>query len=180
MRLGELVRGWLWGWLVVLVAGGVWAMEPAVSWAAELPTETLTIAHLQDRLQNPVRREGQPTIDLRRVILDLRDDNAEFRNRFYPLLQNRLQMGDTALALDLSESVVRGDFDLQRLSLREPLYGEAFFSPIDGAGAGPVEARSPPLVATQPVIAIAVAAAPVCPPATLPISQPSRFVPNAV
>jgi len=127
MRLGELVRGWLWGWLVVLVAGGVWAMEPAVSWAAELPTETLTIAHLQDRLQNPVRREGQPTIDLRRVILDLRDDNAEFRDRFYPLLQNRLQMGDTALALDLSESVVRGDFDLQRLSLREPLYGEAFF-----------------------------------------------------
>lgn len=127
MRVGELVRGWLWGLWVVFVAGWVWAVAPAGSWAAELPTETLTIAQLQERLQNPVQREGKPTLDLRRVLLDLREENGEFRDRFYPLLQNRLQTGDTALALDLSESVVRGNFDLQRLSLREPLYGEAFF-----------------------------------------------------
>lgn len=127
MNGSEIVRGWLWGLVAVLMAGWVWVVAPAGSWAAELPTEALTIAQLQDRLDNPVRREGKPTLDLRRVILDLREENGEFRDRFYPLLQNRLQTGDTALALDLSESVVRGDLDWQRLSLREPLYGEAFF-----------------------------------------------------
>ena len=122
-----MVRGWLWGLVAVLVAGWVWGVAPAGSGAAELPTEALTIAQLQDRLDHPVQREGKPTLDLRRVLLDLREENGEFRDRFYPLLQNRLQTGDTALVLDLSESVVRGDLDLPRLSLREPLYGEAFF-----------------------------------------------------
>lgn len=96
-------------------------------WAAEQPTDPLTIAQLQERLKNPVQRDGKPTIDLRRITLDLREENAEFRDRFYPLLQNRLQSGDTVLNLDLSEAVIKGDFDLQQLGLREPLYGEAFF-----------------------------------------------------
>ncbi|MEM1308935.1 MAG: pentapeptide repeat-containing protein [Cyanobacteria bacterium P01_H01_bin.153] len=87
----------------------------------------MTIAQLQERLKNPIQRDGKPTIDLRRVTLDLRDENSEFRDRFYSLLQNRLQRGDTAFNLDLSAAVIKGEFDLQRLSLREPLYGEAFF-----------------------------------------------------
>jgi hypothetical protein len=122
-----MVRGWLRVGLAVLLAGVVWIMLPLASWAAAPSAEPLTIAQLQERLQTPVQREGKSTIDLRRVTLDLRDENAEFRDRFYPLLQNRLQSGDTALNLDLSESVIKGAFDLQKLSLREPLYGEAFF-----------------------------------------------------
>ncbi|MEM6521562.1 MAG: hypothetical protein AAF722_19790, partial [Cyanobacteria bacterium P01_C01_bin.70] len=81
----------------------------------------MTIAQLQERLKNPVQRDGKPTIDLRRVTLDLRNGNSEFRDRFYSLLQNRLQRGDTAFNLDLSAAVIKGEFDLQRLSLREPL-----------------------------------------------------------
>lgn len=121
------MRSWLQGVLCVVLAGFVGLSQPGSAWAATTSLEVLTIADLQTRLENPVVRDGKPTVDLRRITLDLRDDNSEFRDRFYALLQSRLQMGDTTLNLDLSESVVQGDFDLQRLSLREPLYGEAFF-----------------------------------------------------
>jgi hypothetical protein len=113
-----------------LILAVVWLMawgNPAASLAAEVSPEPMTISQLQERLQHPVQREGKPTLDLRRVTLDLRDDNGEFRDRFYTDLNNRLQTGSQTFTLDLSESVILGAFDFQRLSLREPLYGEAFF-----------------------------------------------------
>jgi len=121
------VRGW---WQAGLILAVVWLVawgNPAASEAAPLSPEPLTLTQLQARLQNPVQREGKPTLDLRRVTLDLRDDNGEFRDRFYAELNNRLQKGNQTFTLDLSESVILGTFDFQQLSLREPLYGEAFF-----------------------------------------------------
>ncbi|MBE7382807.1 MAG: pentapeptide repeat-containing protein [Leptolyngbya sp. SIO1E4] len=82
---------------------------------------------LETQIANPVQRDGKPTINLRQVTLDLTPENGEFRDRFYRRLQTVLQSGDKALNLDLSNAVIYGEFDLQRLSLREPLYGDAFF-----------------------------------------------------
>ncbi|MGD1859775.1 MAG: pentapeptide repeat-containing protein [Leptolyngbyaceae cyanobacterium] len=121
-----MVRGWLWALAAVVMIGWGWLMLPMPSRAAELSTHPLTVTQLQDRIKHPVQRDGKPTIDLRRIVLDLRDENDEFRTQFYRLLQNRLQVGDTTFNLDLRESIIKGEFDLQRLSLREPLYGEAF------------------------------------------------------
>jgi hypothetical protein len=121
-----MVSGWVhWG-IAIALGGVLWIAGLSPSWAVSQPGEVLTIATLQDRLDHPVQRDGKPTIDLRRVTLDLRDENAEFRDRFYRSLQRTLQSGDTVPNLDLSNAVVQGPFDLQRLSLREPLYGEAF------------------------------------------------------
>jgi hypothetical protein len=102
----------------------VWLSPQAVQ-AADLPL--LTLEGLQQQLDAPVQRDGKPTIDLRGRRIDLRPENGDFRDRFYRLLQTHLQSGSAAFGLDLSNSLVQGPLDLQRLSLREPLYGDALF-----------------------------------------------------
>lgn len=126
------MKGWQWtvrvalAGILAMLLWGQTNMVLAASGPAAAPTP-LTLEELQQRVQVPVQREGKPTLDLRRVMLDLRPENGEFRDRFYRLVQHQLQGGGTAVNLDLSQSVVLGEFDLQRLSLREPLYGEALF-----------------------------------------------------
>lgn len=113
--------------IALLLGGVLWLAGLSPSWAASQSAGPLTFDILQDRIDHPVQRDGKPTINLRQVTLDLSAENGEFRDRFYRLLQNKLQSGDTVHNLDLSNSVIKGGLDLQRLSLREPLYGEAFF-----------------------------------------------------
>ena len=74
-----------------------------------------------------MQRDGKPTLDLRRFTVDLRPENGAFRDRFYQQVRQKLQSGTTPLALDFSNGVIQGELDLQALSLREPLYGEALF-----------------------------------------------------
>lgn len=89
----------------------------------------LTAEILQQRLKAPVGRDGIPTIDLRHFVIDLREENSDFRLQFYRELQSQLQRPGTPIGLDLSYSLVEGDFAGNQLGLRTPLYGEAF-SPI--------------------------------------------------
>ena len=110
-------------------------MLSALLWSLGIPSAraapesggSLTLEGLKAQIANPIQREGKPTIDLHQVTVDLTAENSEFRDRFYRLLQTVLQAGDKALSLDLSNAIIKGTFDLQQLSLREPLYGEAFF-----------------------------------------------------
>lgn len=126
---GENMLGyWIrWGIAIVLSCWlGVLGTAFNEAIAAPAPT-VLTLEMLQERISHPVPRDGKPTINLRQLIIDLSPENAEFRDRFYRQLQTALQTGETVLNLDLSNAIIRGEFDMQRLSLREPLYGEAFF-----------------------------------------------------
>lgn len=90
---------------------------------------------LQERLRSPTKREGIPTLDLRQLIIDLRPENARFRDSFYQLLRTQLQRaGSNPLGLDLSYSVIQGDLAGSDLGLRTPLYGEALapiFTPAE-------------------------------------------------
>jgi hypothetical protein len=117
---------WIGLGLVAIAALMVWSTPQAV-WAAEADFPLLTLEILQQQLDTPVQRDGKPTIDLRGQRIDLRPENGDFGDRFYRLLQTHLQSGSTPLGLDLSNAVIQGPFDLQRLSLREPLYGDALF-----------------------------------------------------
>jgi hypothetical protein len=105
----------------------MWALGLGPAWADAPGPPLLTPEVLQQRLDHPVQRDGKPTLDLRRFTVDLRPENGDFRDRFYQQVRQTLQSGSTPLALDLSNGVIRGDLDLQALSLREPLYGEALF-----------------------------------------------------
>lgn len=99
---------------------------PQPAWAETAANQIpLTLELLQDRLVHPTQMEGSRTIDLSRMVIDLRAENEAFRERFYTLLQADLQGQGSPLGLDLSYSIIQGDFDLGRLGLRVPLYGQA-------------------------------------------------------
>jgi hypothetical protein len=86
----------------------------------------LTLEVLQERLRTPILREGNVTVDLRQMVIDLRPENASFRDSFYQLLRKELQKaGNKPLGLDLSYSLIQGDFLGSELGLRTPLYFQA-------------------------------------------------------
>ncbi len=125
---------------------GLLGLFPATAWAATDPVALtpplLTLETLQSRLRvDSSNGSGNgsantpPTIDLRRFTIDLRPENSGFREQFYRSLQDRLSRpGSVPVGLDLSQSVIEGEFDLNQLGLRVPLYGEALspiFSPTE-------------------------------------------------
>ncbi len=84
----------------------------------------LTLELLQERLKTPTQTEGTRLIDLRRLEIDLRPENAAFRDQFYRLIQTQLQRSSLPLGLDLSYSLVRGELKMSDLGIRTPLYGQ--------------------------------------------------------
>ena len=97
-----------------------WAVEPQ-------PQRTvLTLELLQERIASPIVNEGSLTVDLREMEINLQPENKEFRDNFYKLLQDELQKNGTKpVGLDLSDSIINGDFIGSDLGLRTPLYAQA-------------------------------------------------------
>ncbi|HEY9708214.1 MAG TPA: pentapeptide repeat-containing protein, partial [Oculatellaceae cyanobacterium] len=121
VTLGLLISIWILFFFVTPVS---------VSAATPPPERSLlTIELLQERLKSPVQSEGVRTIDLSQLIINLRPENAEFRDQFYQLLQTQLNRSTTPLGVDFSHSVIQGDFVSSNLGLRTSLYGEAL-SPL--------------------------------------------------
>ncbi|MCW5315462.1 pentapeptide repeat-containing protein [Nostoc sp. KVJ3] len=107
---------------------------PLPAWAAQAqPKRTpLTLELLQERLRTPTLREGNLTVDLQKMVIDLRPENASFRDAFYQLL--RKELGAKPLGLDLSYTLILGDFVGSDLGLRTPLYAQAIapiFTPTE-------------------------------------------------
>ncbi|MBK1990714.1 pentapeptide repeat-containing protein [Sphaerospermopsis aphanizomenoides BCCUSP55] len=99
---------------------------PLPAFAAQPERTTLTLELLQERIKNPTLREGNLTIDLQRMVIDLRPENGSFRDNFYQFLRKELQKnGAKPLGLDLSYSLIQGDFIGSDLGLRTPLYAQA-------------------------------------------------------
>ncbi|MBI4783391.1 MAG: pentapeptide repeat-containing protein [Oscillatoriophycideae cyanobacterium NC_groundwater_1537_Pr4_S-0.65um_50_18] len=82
----------------------------------------LTLELLQSRLKTPTQSDGIRTIDLSRMVIDLRSE--AFREQFYRLIQGQIQRSNLPLGLDLSYSLVQGEFKVSSLGLRTPLYGK--------------------------------------------------------
>ncbi|MEA5618376.1 pentapeptide repeat-containing protein [Cronbergia sp. UHCC 0137] len=108
---------------------------PFPAFAATVERTTLTLEILQERIKTPTLREGSLTVDLRQMVIDLRPENGSFRDDFYQLLRKELQKtGAKPLGLDLSYSLVQGDFSGSDLALRTPLYAQGIapiFTPFE-------------------------------------------------
>lgn len=106
-------------------------LAPQPGWAAIAQPDRvpLTVELLQERLKKPLPSEGVRIVDLQRVSIDLRPENAAFRDQFYQLVRSQLQRPGIPVGLDLSYSQIQGEFQINQLGLRAPLYGEAL-SPI--------------------------------------------------
>jgi uncharacterized protein YjbI with pentapeptide repeats len=113
---------------LLMLTSGLLGVMPA-----DAAPDRLSLKQLQARIEHPIKREGQTFIDLRAVTLDLRDDQADFREQFYQTLQPALQSETTGIGLDFSESVIQGELDISRLSQRIPLYGDALATPLPTA-----------------------------------------------
>jgi len=79
--------------------------------------EPLTLEALQARAAAPASPNGSATIDLQAFAIDLRAENAEFRDRFYRILQQALARSPVPLGLDLRQSVIQGPLNLAKLGI---------------------------------------------------------------
>ena len=100
-----------------------WITPPAFA-AAAPARPILTLELLQSRLKTPIQNDGIRTLDLRQLVIDLRPENASFRDQFYKLVQAQIQRSSVPLGIDLSYSVVQGEFKFSDLGLRTPIYGQ--------------------------------------------------------
>ncbi len=114
----------------------IWWWNPAPSFAEASPAEVLSLTPelLQERLKTPQQVNGMRVLDLSHLTIDLRPEQAAFRQEFYDRVKAQLQKAGMPTGLDLSGSRIQGDLDLTQLGLRAPLYGQAFspiFSPTE-------------------------------------------------
>ena len=77
----------------------------------------LTQPLLQERLSNPILNDGSLIINLQNCDIDLSPNNLEFRDQFYQQLQSQFNRSTKPLGLDLSNSLIRGDFTINKLGL---------------------------------------------------------------
>ncbi|GAB4236748.1 MAG: hypothetical protein Kow00121_63970 [Elainellaceae cyanobacterium] len=90
-----------------------------------LPDRTpLTLELLKERLKSPSESDGARYLNLRQLVIDLRPENAEFRDQFYRLIRDQFQRSAAPLGLDFSYSLVRGELKMSDLGIQVPLYGQ--------------------------------------------------------
>jgi hypothetical protein len=99
----------------------VWVLGFTLPVFAASERAPLSIELFQQRLTHPVLTEGVSTIDLTNFIIDLSNQNPDFRDQFYQQLQNQLTRSPQPLGIDLSDSLLQGDFLANTLALSTPL-----------------------------------------------------------
>ena len=77
----------------------------------------LTEPLLQEALVHPILNDGSLIIDLQNFEINLTPENIEFRDQFYQQLQNQFNHSPKPLGLDLTNSLIRGDFNFNQLGL---------------------------------------------------------------
>lgn len=118
----RLISAFLWILLILFLFFPL----PILAEPTQPERTSLTLELLQERIHTPSLREGNLTVDLRQMVIDLRPKNASFRDEFYQVLRKELQKtGGKSLGLDLSYSLILGDFLGSDLGLRTPLYAQA-------------------------------------------------------
>lgn len=110
-------------WLKLTIISWVFVSILLLTFSAFAVSEKviLTIPILQERLNTPILSEGVSTIDLRNFVIDLTSENAIFREQFYQFLQERINRSKQPLGLDLTESLIQGEFVASRLGILTPL-----------------------------------------------------------
>ncbi|MBE9126105.1 MULTISPECIES: pentapeptide repeat-containing protein [unclassified Coleofasciculus] len=94
---------------------------PALAATTQPERTPLTLELLQERINSPIQSEGVSTINLRQFVIDLTSENAEFRDQFYLELQTKINRSKTPLGIDLSQSLIQGEFTTSKLGLPTPL-----------------------------------------------------------
>ncbi len=76
---------------------------------------------LEENLNNLTQVEGIATIDLSNYIIDLTNPDDEFSNQFYQQIKDRVVRDRLPISLNLSNCIIQGNFDFNRLVIATPL-----------------------------------------------------------
>lgn len=131
---GVAIGNWVFPYLLVLlVPPSLYPSPPPYLPNSRLgshPPERMTLTGelLQKRLNAPIQEDGFSTIDLRQLDIDLTPENAEFRDQFYQRLRSSINRSNKPLGIDLSQSLIQGEFKASEIGLQTPLAGEALSS----------------------------------------------------
>ncbi len=93
---------------------GVGLLTPPALAQPEPAEAKLTLESLKARIKNPLPSEGAPLIDLRHLTIDL-GSTSPLVPGFYSLLSPVLQSGNQPIGLDLSDSHIEGNLEVDRL-----------------------------------------------------------------
>ncbi|WP_052055558.1 pentapeptide repeat-containing protein [Myxosarcina sp. GI1] len=88
----------------------------------------LTLEILQEKLNNTVRQEGIDTIELNNYIIDLSQQDNEFIDSFYQQINYKINRTKNSIKLDFSDSIIQGNFELNRLGIATPMVEGALSS----------------------------------------------------
>ena len=89
----------------------------------------LTSEILKSRTHSPIQQEGRDTIDLSNFIIDLANNDSEFNQYFYQEINNVVSRANDPIGLNLSNSIVRGNLQLDRLGIASSI-GEGALSTL--------------------------------------------------
>jgi hypothetical protein len=81
----------------------------------------LTLEILQNKLNNLIQQEGKDTIDLRNYIIDISSDDSDFSKKFYQEINNTISRASNPTTIDFSNSIIRGNFKLNKLGIYSPV-----------------------------------------------------------
>lgn len=117
----------------------------------------LNIEILETSLSNLVKQEGINTIDLSKYIIDFTSQTDDFSSKFYQKIKTKISRTQEPIALDLSDTIIQGDFDFSQLGIATPLAEGALSSLISPTEQEQIK-QYYPLTATvnQPIKTISV------------------------
>lgn len=132
----------IWGCVLLLTLWTAILPLPVEAVNGQPEPTLLTLELLEKRLSTPINSDGVFTIDLQHLIIDLRPENAEFRDQFYQLLQPVLNQSTPSLGLNLGYSVIKGDFRAGNLGVRVPLIEDTIQSVFSDEEVEQIKAKS--------------------------------------
>ena len=117
---------------LVLVLLAVALTIPLEANAQTEQRSVLTTEMLRERTANLIQKEGRDTIDLSNLIIDLTDSESELDRQFYTEINNAIGGAGKPINLNFDSSLIRGDFQLDRLGIASYL-GEGALSSLFSA-----------------------------------------------
>ena len=88
----------------------------------------LTVEILKERTENLIQQDGRDTINLTNYIIDLSNPQSELGQQLYREINNTVSRASNPINLDFSDSIIQGDFQLNRLGIFSSIGEGVLFS----------------------------------------------------
>ncbi|WP_019508731.1 pentapeptide repeat-containing protein [Pleurocapsa sp. PCC 7319] len=113
--MAAIVKSWCM--LIVAFCLILFILSPLEANAQSEQRIYLTPEILDQQVNNLVQQEGKDTIDLSNYIIDISNPDSEFSQQFYREIRSTINRATNSISLDLSNSIIQGDLQLNQLGI---------------------------------------------------------------